>query len=69
VRIFTSLRWRIAALLNRLPGQCWTGLVMWANNGRDRRNGDPLFPLRPITWACRKDAESNGACWCNKVQR
>jgi hypothetical protein len=55
------LRWRIAELLNRLPGQCWTNLVMWANRSTDQR-----IPWQPIDWACRADAARNGACWCGK---
>jgi len=29
-RLAERLRWRIARTVNRLPGQCWSDLVMWA---------------------------------------
>lgn len=65
-----QIRWRIANLLNRLPGQCWTDLVSWALDGprAARRRGDNLLPWRPITDLCRKDAgENDGRCYCSKI--
>ncbi len=56
-------RWRIAGLLNRLPGQCWADLVSWALPGRDSRN-----PWSPIDSMCRRDFASNGSCYCGKLR-
>jgi hypothetical protein len=60
-------RWRVADLLNRLPGQCWSDLVMWAL--REHR-GEPgsRSPWSPATWACRQDLARNGTCYCGKIR-
>lgn len=63
------LRWRIAILLNRLPGQCWTDLASWALHDQKY---DPDFrshyiPWRPINYICRQDAARTGACYCGKL--
>lgn len=56
-------RLRIARLLDRLPGQCWTDLVWWYTS--------PDRPVRkawsPINGACRADARAAGRCYCNKI--
>ena len=57
------LRWQIADLLNRLPGQCWADLALWAAHGQRR------LPWSPIGWSCRSDLSRNGSCYCNKIQR
>lgn len=64
------LRWHIANLLNRLPGQCWTELVCWSLDGMrvSRRNDRNPLPWRPITEACRSGIERNGCCYCNKLK-
>ncbi|MEU4570811.1 hypothetical protein [Micromonospora sp. NPDC023956] len=56
------LRWRIAHLINRLPGQCWANLVSFAL--RDRRS-----PWQPMDSMCRADAARCGACYCGKIRR
>jgi hypothetical protein len=63
-----KLRWKIAGLLNRLPGQCWANLVQWALDGpaASRRMGYPPWPRR-IDSVCRRDAEQNGACYCGNL--
>lgn len=61
------LRWRIADLLNKLPGQCWTELVCWVQ--RDRHEGlRSRLPWRPVTPTCRSDA-LDGACYCGKLRQ
>lgn len=55
------LRWRIAVLLGKLPGQCWADLVSWAAGGRDR------WPWFPQTDTCRRDA-ADGGCYCGKLR-
>ena len=60
------LKWRIADLLNRLPGQCWSHHVDWALNEEPMRDTGlrSALPWRPITEGCRKDAEAAGRCYC-----
>lgn len=57
-------RWRIADLLNRLPGQCWADLATWALYGPEpgRR-----WPWAPNTPGCREDAARTGCCYCGKL--
>lgn len=59
----SRLRWRIAALLDRLPGQCWADLVSFALGHR-------RSPWCPVTSSCRADlaAAGDGACYCNKLR-
>lgn len=57
------IRWRIAQLLDRLPGQCWTDLACWAL-GVDRRRS----PWSPVNSKCRAGIERNGSCYCNKLK-
>lgn len=54
------IRWTIAYWLNKLPGQCWTELVMFGLGYR--RN-----PWSPIDSACRGDAARCGVCYCGKI--
>lgn len=65
------IRWRIAHLLDRLPGQCWTELVCWALDGMRaaRRAGNNPLPWRPIGESCRRDAivSGDGCCYCAKI--
>lgn len=61
------LRWKLAYLLDRLPGQCWADLATWAMNGRRRDQDDPLLPFRPIGAGCRADFQRNGTCYCAKL--
>jgi hypothetical protein len=64
-----SLRWRVAKLMDKVPGQCWSSLADWAGDwkdyDRDNRRG---LPWRPQDWACRRDAQRVGSCYCNKLQ-
>lgn len=57
-----KLRWRVADVLNRLPGMCWANLVSWALRSR------PLTETRQ-DWMCRSDTASNGCCYCGKLRR
>jgi hypothetical protein len=56
-----KLRWRIADLMDRLPGQCWADLASWALYGPRKvaRDGESRLPWRPITAMCRRDAAEN----------
>lgn len=56
----TTTRWRIARLIDRLPGQCWTDLVRWVTYGR-------RGPWSPQTDTCRTDAARNGRCLCGRL--
>lgn len=62
------LKWRIATLANRLPGQCWADLVSWVLDSK--RTRDPglraRLPWRPIR-SCRTDLARTGACYCGKL--
>jgi hypothetical protein len=63
------LRWWIVDRVNRIPGQCWADLVMWAM--RDRRDKGWGFhasmPWQPVGEGCRRDAERNGRCYCGTL--
>lgn len=65
------IRWCIANLVDRLPGQCWTELVLWALDGMrsSRHKGDNPLPWRPIDDLCRRDLERNGGCYCAKLRQ
>jgi len=52
-------RWRLAILLDRIPGMCWADLVTWALGWR--RN-----PWARRTSACRADEARSGCCYCGK---
>ena len=58
-----NIRWRIAYLLNRLPGQCWADLVEWVLYPRGRRG--PWSPIRP---GCRADLARGRDCYCGKLR-
>jgi hypothetical protein len=68
MKLRMKIRWRIAGLVDRLPGQCWSDLVDWAM--RDRRD-DPGrgidLPWKPMG-NCRRDAARVGACYCGKLR-
>ncbi len=59
------IRWRIAALINRLPGQCLADLVSWALDGSTIRH---RLPWAPDT-ECRREAPTCGGCMCGKYRR
>jgi hypothetical protein len=67
-RLRRWLRWRIAVLVNRLPGQCWADLVSWALQTPGRRFYGHR-PWQPRTALCTKDAVANGLCYCGKLRR
>lgn len=59
------LRWRVITQLNRLPGQCWAGLVSWGLGSKTA----PRLPWSPVTDTCRRDAAENGGrCYCSKIR-
>jgi hypothetical protein len=69
--LIEKLRWRIVALFNRLPGQCWADLVSWVLAGRRERREWYLrerLPWRPIQDVCRKDLARVGCCYCGKLR-
>ena len=67
MRLPERTRWRIAAAVDRVPGQCWSGLVDWV------LSDDPGYPWRP--WSpdrpCRDsvDLERCGSCYCGKLRK
>lgn len=61
MKFLDRLRWRIAALVEKLPGQCWSGLADW-------QLGTRRFPWAPISDMCRRDLERCGACYCGKLR-
>ncbi len=67
-------RWRVAQLMDELPGQCWSDLVEWALR---RHEDDPdtpwndavrRLPWRPITGGCHEDKDRCGTCYCGKLR-
>lgn len=68
-KLIERLRWRIATLVSRLPGQCWADLAGWVT--RDRRD-DPdwrsSIPWRPVDDDCRRGVSRFGACYCGKLR-
>jgi hypothetical protein len=56
-----KLRWRIACLMDRLPGQCWPNLVSFALGFR-------RSPWQPVDDVCRSDAAVNGSGYCGKLR-
>jgi hypothetical protein len=58
-------RWRVAELLNRLPGQCWADLVGWVLG---HNSAETKSPWSPIGWACRSDFAETGTCYCGKLR-
>lgn len=67
-------RWRIATLLDKLPGQCWCDLVEWALRRHEDEPDTPWndlvrrVPLRRQTETCFDDAQTVGTCYCSKVR-
>lgn len=62
-------RWRIAQLMDKVPGQCWSSLADWAGDWKDYDQDNPRgLPWRPQTDGCRRDAQRVGSCYCNKLQ-
>lgn len=61
MKTIDRLRWRIAALIDRIPGQCWAGLADWPL--RTRR-----VPWAPVGPGCRDDLSRNGGCYCGKLR-
>ncbi|MDI3315912.1 MAG: hypothetical protein QJR12_17030 [Mycobacterium sp.] len=60
------IRWRIAYLLDRLPGQCWADLVSWVLDSGEFRRRNPWSPITPTCWS---DRDHNGCCYCGKLRR
>lgn len=67
-------RWRVAQVVDKLPGQCWSDLVEWALR---RHEDDPDTPWNDLTRrvpmrrqgeGCFDGARRNGACYCAKVR-
>ncbi|MFI2663695.1 hypothetical protein [Micromonospora carbonacea] len=56
------LRWRIAALIDRLPGQCWAKVADWPLGHR-------RWPWARIDDVCRRDAARCGGCYCGRLRR
>ena len=67
-RFTERLRWRIARLLDRLPGQCWADLVTWALND-DPDEHKIWKPSSPMGSTCREDAARVGSCYCGKLSQ
>lgn len=64
----TRWRWRVAILLNRLPGQCWADLIEWCLPWTSR--AEMTRSLRsPVSRRCIDDAAQSGEgrCYCGKV--
>lgn len=63
------LKWWVADLVNRLPGQCWADLVMWAMSDEPVRDTGlrAALPWRPIGKRCIEDAQASGRCYCGTV--
>jgi hypothetical protein len=56
-----KLRWKTAALLNRLPWFCWADLVSWAIDGKSQ----PVNEIAARAKECRSQGKIS-ACWCAK---
>jgi hypothetical protein len=61
------LRWKIAALLDRLPGQCWTDLVWWALQRPGGGYGQRT-PWSPQNKECWRGRDTVGVCYCGKLR-
>lgn len=67
-------RWRVAALADKLPGQCWADLVSWALRHHEDDHDTPFWdavrrvPLRRQTDSCRSDFARNGVCYCARLR-
>lgn len=62
-------RWRRAALVDKLPGMCWSDLVDWSLQGRRPR--DERIRLRDcrVSDMCRGDFDVMARCYCGKLKR
>jgi len=66
-------RWRVAALADKLPQQCWASLVDWALRRHEDDPDTPLrdlarrVPFRPQDRMCHQDMASAGACYCGRL--
>jgi hypothetical protein len=54
-------RWRIAYLMDRMPGQCWAETVEWALGYR-------RWPWARVDDRCRTDVARCGSCYCGKLR-
>lgn len=67
------LKWRVAYLLDRLPGQCWADWVSWVyrdgRGWREERYWRAYAPWWPMGATCREDFARTGACYCGKLRR
>jgi hypothetical protein len=67
-------RWRVAQLMDKLPSQCWSSLVDWAQRRHEDDPDTPLtdlarrLPLRSMDDICRSDRDRNGTCYCGKLR-
>jgi hypothetical protein len=62
-------RWWIITQLNRLPGQCWADLVMWAMGWHKEGGAAKRTAWSPASSTCRRDAAATGTCYCGKLRR
>lgn len=64
------LRWRIANLVDKIPGQCWSDLAEWAGRWTGADDPDHTYglPWRPQGRTCGLDANRAGSCYCGKIQ-
>lgn len=61
------LRWKIARLMDKLPGQCWTDLVCWVLYRRRFEGGiREVLPWRPVQPSCLQPADER--CYCGKLR-
>lgn len=70
-KLAAKIRWKIAYRLDRLPAFCWANLVDWALSSRAERRklGYGALEHLRVDSLCRRDAQRNGACYCNKVRQ
>ena len=67
-------RWRVAQLMDNLPGQCWADTVDWAQRRHEDDPDTPLrdlarrLPLREINAGCHDDKDRCGTCYCGKLR-
>ena len=67
-------RWRVAQLADKLPGQCWSSLVDWAQRRHEDDPDTPFYdairrvPLRRMDDGCRSDRDRTGTCYCGKLR-
>ncbi|RAO26515.1 hypothetical protein PSN13_06543 [Micromonospora saelicesensis] len=56
-----KLKWRIAELINKIPGQCWSDIADWPL-------GYKANPWSPQRSGCREDLARVGSCYCGKLR-